>query len=147
MTPNKTLNKVRIFLPYNLAWNSIWKPLNIMKHHISILLISKSEKAILNSVSGVNYYFVVCMELCNVYDIFRNCIYWTKVKTLRLQYFIFCEKVLDKKYLLKLNNVSQTSSKQFVETPPICLFWCLSYVLLYVLRFIPWVLHLRICKK
>ena len=39
-----------------------------------------------------------------------------------LQYSIFCEKVLDEKYLLKLNNVFQTSSKQLVETPPICLF-------------------------
>ena len=34
---------------------------------------------------------------------------------------IFYEKVLDKKYLLKLNNVAQTSTKRFVETPPICL--------------------------
>ena len=39
-----------------------------------------------------------------------------------LQYFIFCEKVKDEKYLLKINNVFQTSSKRFVETPPICLF-------------------------
>ena len=39
-----------------------------------------------------------------------------------LQYFIFCEKVLDEKYLLKLNNVFKTSSKRFVETPPISLF-------------------------
>ena len=39
-----------------------------------------------------------------------------------LQYLIFCEKVLDEKYLLKINNVFQTSSKRFVETPPICLF-------------------------
>ena len=31
-----------------------------------------------------------------------------------LQYFIFCEKVLDEKYLLKLNNVFKTSSKRFV---------------------------------
>ena len=38
-----------------------------------------------------------------------------------LQYFIFCKKALDKKYLLKLNNVFKTSSKQFVETLPICL--------------------------
>ena len=45
-----------------------------------------------------------------------------------LQYFIFCEKVLDEKYLLKLNNVFQTSSKIFTETPPICLFLCLIYV-------------------
>ena len=34
------------------------------------------------------------------------------------QYFMFCEKVLNKKCLLKLINVSQTSSKRFVETPP-----------------------------
>ena len=38
-----------------------------------------------------------------------------------LQLSIFCEKVLDKKYLLKLNNVSQTSSNRFIKTPPICL--------------------------
>ena len=36
-----------------------------------------------------------------------------------LQYYIFCKKVLDKKYLLKLNNVIKTSSKRFVEAPPI----------------------------
>ena len=38
-----------------------------------------------------------------------------------LQLSIFYEKVLDKKYLLKLSKVAQTSSKRFVETPPICL--------------------------
>ena len=38
-----------------------------------------------------------------------------------LQYFIFCKKALDKKYLLKLNNVFKTSSKRFVEAPPFCL--------------------------
>ena len=38
-----------------------------------------------------------------------------------LQYFIFCKKALDKKYLLKLNNVFKASSKPFVEAPPICL--------------------------
>ena len=38
--------------------------------------------------------------------------------TLTLQYFIFCEKVLDEKYLLKINSVFQTSRKRFVETPP-----------------------------
>ena len=36
-----------------------------------------------------------------------------------LQYFIFCKKALDEKYLLKLNNVFKTSSKRFVEAPPI----------------------------
>ena len=39
-----------------------------------------------------------------------------------LHYFIFCEKVLDEKYLLKINNVFQTSSKRFVEPPPMCPF-------------------------
>ena len=37
------------------------------------------------------------------------------------QLSLFYEKVFDKKYLQKLNNVAQTSSKRFVETPPICL--------------------------
>ena len=38
-----------------------------------------------------------------------------------VQLSLVCEKVLDKMYLLKLHNVSQTSSKRFVETPPMCL--------------------------
>ena len=38
-----------------------------------------------------------------------------------LQYFIFCKKALDEKYLLKLNNVFKTSSKRFVEVPPFSL--------------------------
>ena len=38
-----------------------------------------------------------------------------------LQYFIFCKKALDEKYLLSLNNVFKTSSKLFVEAPPFCL--------------------------
>ena len=50
-----------------------------------------------------------------------------KSENATLQLSIFYEKVLDKKYLLKLNNDSQTSSKRFVETPLICLFWCMSY--------------------
>ena len=33
----------------------------------------------------------------------------TKSENATLQYFIFCEKVLDEKYLLKLNNVFQTN--------------------------------------
>ena len=37
------------------------------------------------------------------------------------QYFRFCKKALDEKYLLKLNNVFKTSSKQFVEAPPFCI--------------------------
>ena len=45
----------------------------------------------------------------------------SKSENATLQLSIFYEKVLDKKYFLKLNNVAQTSSKRFVETPPICL--------------------------
>ena len=41
-----------------------------------------------------------------------------KSESATLQCSIFCEKVLDEKYLLKLNNVFQTSSKRLVETPP-----------------------------
>ena len=37
-----------------------------------------------------------------------------KSENATLQYFIFCEKVLDENYLLKLNNVFKTSSKRFV---------------------------------
>ena len=44
-----------------------------------------------------------------------------KSENATLQLSIFDEKVLGKKYLLKLNNVAQTSSKRFVETPLICL--------------------------
>ena len=60
-----------------------------------------------------------------------------KSENATLQYSIFYEKVLDEKYLLKLHNVFKTSSKRFAETPPICLFWYLSYmyVSLFCLKF------------
>ena len=49
---------------------------------------------------------------------------------------MFYEKVLDKMYFIKLNNVFQTSSKRLVESLPICLvFKCLSYVPFCVLMF------------
>ena len=57
-----------------------------------------------------------------------------KSENASLQYLIFFEKVLNQKYLLKLNNVFQTSSKPFVVTMPICFFWCLSYVPFYRLK-------------
>ena len=43
------------------------------------------------------------------------------MKTLHYNILYFCENVLDEKYLLKINNVFQKSSKRFVEAPPICL--------------------------
>ena len=53
-----------------------------------------------------------------------------KSENATLQYFIFCEKALDEKYLLKINNVFQTSSKRFVETPPILfLFYLFIYTI------------------
>ena len=39
-----------------------------------------------------------------------------------LQYFIFCNKALAEKYLLKLNNVFETSSKRFAEVHQFVLF-------------------------
>ena len=50
-----------------------------------------------------------------------------KSENATLQLSLFYEKVFDKKYLLKLKNVTQTSSKRFVETPLICLVRCMSY--------------------
>ena len=41
---------------------------------MSITLISKSEKAILNIISVVKLYFVACMALGNVYYNFQDCI-------------------------------------------------------------------------
>ena len=61
--------------------------------------------------------YAAVLYMCDsLYTIILN-----KSKNATLQYSIFCEKVLDEKYLLKLNNVFQISSKRFVETPPICL--------------------------
>ena len=54
-----------------------------------------------------------------------------KSENATLQYFIFCEKVLDEKYLLKINNVFLTSSKRLVETTNLSLL-ILSYVPYYV---------------
>ena len=63
-----------------------------------------------------------------------------KSENATLQLSIFLEKVLDKKYLIKLNNFFQTSSKRCVETPTLCLVWCLNYALFSVKRFIHWIL-------
>ena len=38
-----------------------------------------------------------------------------------LQYFTFCKRALDEKYLIKLNNVFKTSTKRIVEASPFCL--------------------------
>ena len=54
-----------------------------------------------------------------------------KSENATLQYFIFCEKVLDERYFLKSNNVFQTSSKRLVETTNLSLL-ILSYVPYYV---------------
>ena len=32
-------------------------------------------KVVLNIVSGVNYHFVICVAVCNVYYNFQDCIY------------------------------------------------------------------------
>ena len=48
-----------------------------------------------------------------------------KSENATLQYFIFCEKVLDEKYLLKLNNVFQTNDSSKLAN---LFFLCQSYV-------------------
>ena len=69
-----------------------------------------------------------------------------KSENATLQYSIFCEKVFDEKYLLKLNNVFQTSSKRFFEISPICIFWCRELCSLF-LSFMHWIMQFRMCKK
>ena len=49
---------------------------------------------------------------------------WKRYNTI----FYYCDKLLDKKHLPKLDIVFQTSSKRFGETPSICLFRCLGYI-------------------
>ena len=61
------------------------------------------------------------MPLLKGHNIFCNQDILNKSENATLQLYIYCEKVLHKKYLLKRNNVSHTSSKRFIETPPICL--------------------------
>ena len=61
-------------------------------------------------------------------------------------FYILWERI-GQTYLLKLTNVSQIPCKRFAVTPPICLFWCLRYVLFCVFGFIHWILHLRIRQK
>ena len=73
-----------------------------------------------NTTSPIDgFRIMICLDAPRVATQDNEDIYGTKVKTLHYNTF---EKVLDRTYLLKLNNVSQTSSKRLVETPPICLF-------------------------
>ena len=69
-------------------------------------------------------------------------LYWKKNENATLQYFIFREQVLDEKYFLN-PDIQQTT----VETPTICLFWCLSYVPFCILSFIHSILQLRMPTK
>ena len=56
---------------------------------MSILLISKSEMAIPNRVSGVKYHFVACMALCNVYYNFQNSKYILLYSLYVIGFFIY----------------------------------------------------------
>ena len=66
---------------------------------MSIMLISESERAIRNSVSGVKYYFAACMALCNVYyncqTVYIGC-FIPYCKRHRIFYFILKLTVLDR---------------------------------------------------
>ena len=51
---------------------------------------------------------ILCSSTLYMYDTLYAIL--NKSENATLQYFIFCEKVLDEKYLLKINNVVQTSA-------------------------------------
>ena len=112
-----------------------------MIHDYWILNVIWIENVHLKSIIAILIYAAALYIYDTLYAILN------KSENATVQYFIFCEKVLDEKYLLKINNVFQTSSKRFVETPPMCLFWCLSYVPYCVWSFIQWILQLRMRKK
>ena len=75
-----------------------------------------------------NFFVAIIIQRILKYGYTKLYIYiLNKSENATLQLSIYCEKVSDKNYLLKLNNVFQTSSIRFVETPLICLVSCLSY--------------------
>ena len=69
-------------------------------------------------------------------------ILYYKSENTTLQYFIFCEKVLDKKYLLKLD-IQQAIHRNSTNLS----FLCLRYVPFCVLSFIHSISQLRMPKK
>ena len=81
---------------------------------LKILIESQAQNTQFNRqifiASLINLEWQFTLEIVNIL---------TKNENATLQLSIFYDKVLDKNYLLKLNNVAQTSSKRFVETPPI----------------------------
>ena len=72
-----------------------------------------NERYILSHLFAILIYAAVLYMYDTLYAILN------KSENATLQYFIFSEKVLEEKYLLKLN-VFKTSSKRFIDTPPIC---------------------------
>ena len=74
-------------------------------HHQLVSFVCKSHRGYSNIF--VKYVFYFTSEVDNIYIL-------NKSENATLQLPIFYEKVLDKQYLLKLNNVAQTSSKRFV---------------------------------
>ena len=88
----------------------------------SIYYIDRDRAEVNVGIIRLTSHYSQCLNSQQLFNYIPN-----KSENATLQLSIFCEKVLDKKYLLRLYNVSLTSSKWFVETSPICLFWCLSY--------------------
>ena len=91
--------------------------------------ITKTNTTNLSQSKQFSHNQSVCTEILKkngINHIFRQSLL-NKSENATLQLSRFCEKVLDKKYLLKLNNIYQTSSKRLVQNPPICLVRCLSY--------------------
>ena len=73
-----------------------------------MLNVMQIENVHLKSFFAIQIYAAVLYMNDTLYAILN------KSENATLQYFIVCEKVLDEKYLLKLNNVLKTSCKRFV---------------------------------
>ena len=69
----------------------------------------------------VSYVELFNIRVSNLFQFVSGLHILNKSENATLQLSIIYEKILNKKYLLKLNNVAQTSNKRLVETPPICL--------------------------
>ena len=75
----------------------------------------KLKTYIYSHLFAIQIYAAVLYMYDTLYAILNNS------ENATVQYFTFCKKALNEMYLLKLNNVFKTSSKRFVEAPPICL--------------------------
>ena len=112
--PNSTIRIIRAKISGNTRQYLLPKFCMKLFTFIECSRCHKLKTYILSHLFAILIYAAVLYMYGTIYSILN------KSENATLQYSIFCDKVLDEKYLLKLNNVYLTSSKRFVETPPIC---------------------------